>query len=237
MTTAPCGSASCPVPPPDPTVITAMRAATWPAGTVCRRGHAVAHPDATELVPGVGSTRFAPLPGVAHVYLALQPVPALLESALHDAVPGHGRIWAAQLPRWMESAVQLTTDVQLIDLRDDQLVRLGLQRSQLVSTSAAHYPCTRRWAAALHGREVDGQPTTGMVWSSRQVELQANALANRPALRSMLVTGPTDVAVIWLPERARSPLLPHPGGLGPLAEGPGLAFATDLAATLGIPIH
>ena len=84
--------------------------------------------------------------------------------------------------------------MRLIDLRDPRLDRLGIPRSSLPATSAAHYPCTRRWAQALHDRRVGGQPTHGLTWHSRQAELHARAMADRPALRELLDTHPAEVA-------------------------------------------
>jgi hypothetical protein len=236
VTGPPCNTAGCPVANPDGDLLRRIRSTVIEHGTVLRRGHQQRFRDATQMVPGVGDTRFAPLPDTHHVYLAQTSVAALLESALHDLVPGHGRIRAAQLTLWAESAVALARQVRLIDLRDAELHRLGLQRDQLVSTSAAHYPCTRRFAAALRGRPVGGHPTDGVVWSSRQVELQAAALQTRPAVRELMTTAPADVLVLWQPPNAATPLDPVPDGIGPLDRGPGLHFVIDLAATLGIPI-
>jgi hypothetical protein len=52
-----------------------------PAGTVLHRGARQVHPHTTALVPGVGNTRFAPLEGVAHTYVATTAFAALLEAA------------------------------------------------------------------------------------------------------------------------------------------------------------
>ena len=205
-------------------------------GTRLRRGHKNAHPDPTALVPGLGDTRFAPLPDTHHVYVASYSVAALLESAFHDAAPPKPRIRAAQLTQWMESAVQLTRDVRLIDLRDDQLAALGIERNQLVATDAAHYLCTRRWAERLRGRAIGGHRTTGLIWNSRQAELHARAIADRPAVQELMTVAPSEVAVIWQDATEPSPLAPAGGGRGRLDHGPGLDFAVDLGAALGITI-
>lgn len=88
--TPPCGRDDCPVPATRPA---GLRAVVLPAGTHLRRGHQRSHPDPTELVPGRGDIRFAPLVDdvgdpVSHVYLAHTTFAALLESVLHDAAPG-----------------------------------------------------------------------------------------------------------------------------------------------------
>jgi hypothetical protein len=68
-----------------------------------------------------------------------------------------------------------------------------------MATSAAHYRCTRTWAQALHRRRVGGYTTHGLTWHSRQTELHARAMANRPALRELLDTQPAEVSVVWSP--------------------------------------
>lgn len=206
------------------------------AGVVLRRGHQGAHPDPTVLVPELGDTRFAPIAGVAHTYLATTTFAALLESALHEATPPEPRIYGAQVRRWAESAVALSEPVRLVDLRDPELDRLGLTREQLVATEPSHYPCTRVWAHALHGRAVGGRRTQGVIWNSRQRELHALAMSERPALQDLITEVPAEVLVIWSPPASDRPLVAADGGLGNLAAGPGWDYLMDLAALLGITI-
>lgn len=240
MTDRPCGQHDCPVPAAPPA--RGLRTVVWPAGTRLRRGHRPEHGPADRLVPGRGDSRFAPLASdgadgpSAHTYVATTALAALLESALHRAAGTRPRVHVATLTRWVESAVVLRQDVRLVDLRDDQLQRLGLPREALVSTAAVHHRCTRAWARGLHGRAVGGRPTHGLVWHSRQLELQVRALDARPALRDVLADHPAEVAVLWSPPAAPDVLAPGDGGLGPLGQGPGLAYVADLAAWLGIPL-
>lgn len=230
----PCGLTACPVPAPVDALTRRLRTTVLRSGSRLRRGRRVAHPDATAFVPGLGDTRFAPLPDVAHVYLATTTFAALLESAFHDAAPPAPRIPEAVLRLWAEDAVELTADIRVIDLRDAELARLGLEPGQLVTTSAAHYPCTRRWAAALHGRRIGGQQTHGLIWHSRQTELHARALFARPALRELVDEHPADVAVVWSPPASRRLLATSGAGLGPLATGGGRHYVDDLVALLSI---
>lgn len=207
------------------------------AGTLLRRGHRTSHPDPTQLVPGVGQTRFAPYPDVAHVYVAQTAFAALLESALHDTAGPGPQLPMVVLDRWAEAEVELAADVRLIDLRDRELDRLGLAREQLVSTAAGHYPCTRAWAEPLQGRRIGGHVTHGLIWNSRQAELHVASVADRPALADLVDHHPTDVAVLWSPPAGPHLLRPGQGGLGPLAAGPGHGYVRDLANLLGIPIE
>lgn len=186
------------------------------------------------LVPAKGDTRFAPIDEVAHVYLARTTFAALLESAFHDAAPPAPRLPEAVIAPWSEADVVLTADVRLIDLRDPALAELGLDRSQLTATTAAHYPCTRAWAQRLHGRHVGGQPTHGLVWHSRQLELHTRAAAQRPALTELLDQHPAEVAVVWFPPASAELLAPGTGGLGRLDTAAGRAYVDDAIALLQI---
>ncbi len=229
-----CGSDHCPVPQPDSVTLRRLRTHALPAGTLLRRDHKSAHLDPSALVPGVGSTRFAPLADTRHVYVAATTFAALLESAFHDAAPPAPRIPVALLAQWAEAEVALRRDVRLIDLRDFELDRLGIDRAALVATSAAHYPCTRVWARILHERRVGGRDTHGLIWHSRQTELRARALNDRPALRELIDTHPAAVAVLWAPPAPAKLLRATGQGLGRLDHGVGDRYVTDLVALLGI---
>ena len=229
---APCGG-PCPVPERAPRHV---RTAVWPVDTVVRRGHSVAHPDATQVVPGLGDTRFAPLDEVAHTYLATTRIGALLESVLHDAAPPAPRIQMPTVRAHMESAVRLTAEVRLVDLRDPELDRHGIARDQLVSTPPMHYRCTRQFASQLHGRAVGGQQTHGLLWHSRQAELHAAAAAGqgRPAYADVVGEHPTEVAVLWSPPAPGGLLAAAPGGLGPLDRDDGWDYLLSAMDLLGI---
>jgi hypothetical protein len=231
---AACGRDDCSVPQPAGAVLRRLRTYALPSETLLRRGHQFAHPDPATLVPGIGNTRFAPLEGTRHVYVAATTFAAMLESAFHDAAPPAPRIPLAVLAQWAEAEVALRRGVRLIDLRDPELDRLGIDRSALVATAAAHYPCTRVWARALHGRRVGGHDTHGLVWHSRQAELHARAMQNRPALRELIDTHPAEVAVLWAPPAPDELLRATGQGLGRLDQGEGDRYVTDLVALLGI---
>lgn len=229
--------AACPVPTPDPALLRRLRTRVLRAGTVLRRGVRTTHPDASRLVPGLGATRFAPVDGVAHAYVATTSLAALLESAFHEAAPPTPVIYSTQLYGWIECAVELTTDVRLFDLDDVELHRLGIDRADLVATDPLHYPCTRTWAASLAGRQVGRYETHGLVWRSRQTELHSNALAHRPALAELVDEHPAHVAVLWSPPVVATVLANRPGGLGPLEGATAQEYVDDLVALLGIVVE
>lgn len=226
----------CPVPDPDPAVLRRVRTHTLDAGVELFRGHRRTYP-ADALVPGVGDSRFAPLAEVAHAYVSRRVTPALLESAFRDATPPRPRIYPHRLAAWSLSRVRLMAPVRLADLRDPQLQRLRMERSQLVTSLPAHYACTREWAAALHGRHVGGQPTHGLLWHSRQAELHAAADHN-PLTADLLGPGETtEVAVVYAPPAP--PRLMEDAGQGPgsLAEGEGERFVLAVGNLIGAAIY
>lgn len=70
----------------------------------------------------------------------------------------------------LEHHIEVPADAALGDLRDLKLSRLKLERSQLISRPAEHYPCTRRLAIAALAQKHD-PPLQGLIWHSRQAEL------------------------------------------------------------------
>lgn len=228
----------CPVPDPSQVDLRRLTSTVLPSGTPLRRGHRSRH-DPADPVPATDGlpdarrmTRFAPVPGAAHAYVARREIAALLESTLHDVVAGYPRIRWPQLVGWSLSHVTLRRDVRLIDLRDEALAALGLERRQLVATDPGHYPCTRVWAERLHGRHVGGQPTAGLLWHSRQAEIHADQ-GIRPILADVLVGEQAEVAVLW--PAGPGPWLTVVGGPWPLDTGRGLELVRDVANLLGAP--
>lgn len=239
MTAAGCADpGGCPVPDPSDVDLRRLTSTVLPAGTPLRRGHKARYA-ADEPVPAIdvlpaatGMTRFAPVAGAPHAYAARREIAALLESALHDVVPGLPRIRWPQLAHWAISHVTLRSDVRLIDLRDPALEQLGLHRTHLVATDPGHYPCTRTWAEQLHGRHVGGRPTHGLLWHSRQAEVHADQ-GVRPLFADVLTGEQAEVAILW-PAR-RDTLLERTAGPWPLGSGRGLELVRDVANLLGAP--
>ena len=106
--------------------------------------------------------------------------------------------------------------------------KLGLQRQSAVTSSAAHYPCTRRVAQLAHRAASHAGPFEGIVWHSRQAELAG--------------VEPVEVAVLFcdrVPEGRGSgwTLVEAPDSSGALLEGAGLERAEELASRLGITLE
>jgi hypothetical protein len=200
-----------------------------PAGTRWWRG--TTHP-AAELVPGAGNTRFDPLPDTQHAYFGATKAVALLESALHAAIGPSPTIYLANLHRWTVHEVELTHELRLADLRDTQLLRLGLTREQLVNTTVLHYPCTRLWAEKIQTRRTQRDQFMGVIWHSRQADLHADANPDG-LLADVLRHTPAEVAVMWHPQGPPKPFRPTGTRLALIENGRPTRLVEELAALIG----
>ena len=181
--------------------------------------------------PGIGDTRFAPIDDPAtgnrlpNMYLGETPTTVLLETVFHDVhEDGSNVIYEQHLAEKLLAHVQVPVDATLGDLRDPQLEELDLQRSEVVSSSAEHYPCTRRLAIAALEQSHD-PPLQGLIWHSRQAEL-----AGRP---------PEEVIVLFgerYPSKRGSWQRIGPGSQN-LFEGPGRLLVDRIAVDLGAVVE
>lgn len=181
--------------------------------------------------PGVGNTRFAPFPDpvsdamVPTMYLADSLAAALLETVFHnvDVASGAGVVAHRDLHARLHAKVVPPRALRLVDLRDDELSRLDIDRSQLVTSSAEHYPCTRAVAQILHGLSTR---VDGLLWHSRQADQQG--------------FGQAETAVVFCDRvptaRTSWELLSAHDALGALVEGSGLAEVNSVAVELGITL-
>jgi hypothetical protein len=135
--------------------------------------------------PGKGDSRFAPLPDgtgsfVPTLYGAMTRTTALLESVFHDVhTTGRRQVSRAiDLAGWGLAELSRREPLHLVDFSEQGLVHLGLvrpngnaARERLVSTMAAHYPCTRQWSQRIHARGHVGRTLPhGIGWHSRIAE-------------------------------------------------------------------
>lgn len=235
MTWPPCGSGRCPIAEPTPNLLRKTRTAVLdiPDGWWRGRAH-TDRPDA--LVPGVGDTRFAPLPETRHAYIGRSRTVALLESVLHHTSGPAPTIYRATLADWVVAEVTLTEPVRLFDLRDPELARLAIPRVALTDTTARHYPCTRVWASRLQHRAPGGHPVAGIIWHSRQADLHARA-NQAGLLADLLQHRPADVAVLWHPAGPPAPLSATGQTVALLdATGGPTRLLSELSALIGAPI-
>jgi RES domain len=208
----------------------------WGKGRVVCRGYQLKW-GYDSFNPGFGDTRFAPFQSVdgqqvPTLYLGENETAVLLESVFHDIHHsiGGGQIYEAIVRTWGVSYVELPADLTLVDLRNTALIEHGLSREELVSTTAEHYPCTRRWAAWFHQLGADG-----LVWHSRQSELHsARAGSGTTPAESLL-----EVCVLF---GDRVPSIPGSfplvgSGVRNLIEGQGRVLLDQLAEQLGARIE
>lgn len=234
MTWPPCGQADCPVAEPAPGLLRHLRMVTLDPGGQWWRGSR--HPAASLAPDRTGNTRFAPLEGARHGYFGATRTVALLESALHEASGPEPTIFVAKLASYAIRGVTLTSTLRLADLRDPELERLGVHRPALVDTTPQHYPCTRMWAARLHGRHAGPHRLQGILWHSRQADLHRRAQSGG-LLADVLVHTPAEVGVVWHPPGPAKPFAAV-GDPEPLVvDGAPSRLATELSAAIGVPIE
>jgi hypothetical protein len=183
--------------------------------------------------PGFGDARFSPIDDpttdnrLPSMYLAATPTAALLETVFHDVHQDSGRtIYERHLREHLLAHVRVPATATLGDLRDDELQRLGLQRGEIVSSPAEHYPCTRRLAIAALRQPHGKRTLQGLIWHSRQTELAGDP--------------PTEVVVLFgqprYSSRRGSWRRVGPGSQN-LYEGPGRLLVDDIAETLDAVIE
>lgn len=218
--------ATCPVPTPGVGVdARRVRLSTVDAGTTFYRVYELKYGyDAFN--PGLGDTRFAPFGAagtpVPTLYGGADEETVLLETVFHDVhhAVGSRVIRERDLLNRGLAFLSSETALRLVDLRDEALTDLGLDRHQVVSTTAAHYPCTREWAVWCHARRPGGRPPAGIVWNSRQAELRGGP--------------PREVFVLFgdrVPTAPGTFPLVYPG-VRNLTEGPGRLLVDRLAVEL-----
>lgn len=179
--------------------------------------------------PGFGDARFSPFDDpdgtrVTFMYLSESPLGALLETIFHDIDQTEPRlVYANTLRAMLLAHLETPIPLRLADFRDQALSRRNLRREQVVACSAEHYPCTRLLAQHVY-QQTEPEPVHGIVWHSRQAELQRS----EPVL-----------ALIVFAERlatARGSWSRIGPGSENLWEGPGRLRVSNLALKLGATI-
>jgi len=149
---------------------------------------------------GRGDARFSPLAGatagtwVPTLYAAASLDAALMETVLHDVpYPSQGHIHdldrtlAAGL---VASAIDIARPLQVADLTQLGLQRMGLRVSQLFETNACDYPRTRAWAGWLRQALPQAQ---GLLWmSARHAEVPALVLFGDRVPRTTVRAAPDE---------------------------------------------
>lgn len=197
MTAAACRAPDrCPVPDVAAVDPQTARLAVLEPGRVLSRVYDTAHDPTTFNPSQDGDGRFSPLSGRAHAYLGDTYTVALLETVFHNVHPHRRRVVyeATDLAGRGLTRVSIERRLPLVDLRDTALQQLGIDRSQLVATTAAHYPCTRQWAEHFLTPHPDGAVPLGLLWNSRVAEL---AGTESPLLGDLLHSTTAEVCVLY----------------------------------------
>lgn len=152
---------------------------TWGGGLGFHRVHDLAFGGNEFNTSNRGNARFSPITDNADVliptlYAGTTLDCALMETIFHD-VPfkaGFKPFSKLKMDSKVHSVLLPTANLRLIDLSTVARHKLGVKRTQLIDTTKAHYPATRRWAQALYSQFPAAQ---GLRWTSRQDD-QAHAV-------------------------------------------------------------
>jgi hypothetical protein len=145
---------------------------SWGAGEIMHRVHDAVYPVDSFNPSPLGNARFSPIRDSAGnviptLYAATTPQGALMETVFHD-VPykrGFKRVSVGRVEGKLSSTLVFLSDFELIDLGKIGLRRLGVHPHDLIDTTKAHYPETRKWAESLYAAYPQAQ---GLIWPSRQ---------------------------------------------------------------------
>ena len=152
------------------------------------------HPDtyaADAFNPGPqGNARFSPIVDakgapIATIYGGTTFECAAMETVFHDVPfePGLKTVARRKLNKHLYSQLVPAADLQLADLSNTSLRKLGIPRVDLIESDKDIYPQTRKWAEAIHAQCPQVQ---GLCWVSRQDDtawamiLFADRLSSKP---------------------------------------------------------
>ena len=149
---------------------------------------------ATAFNPGLGQAgRFSPISDfdgnkIPTLYAGSSINSALAESVFRNIVSTSPAITRISLRDQMLTRITSTRDLNLVDLTQNGLRRLGLKRNQLLESEQENYSQTARWAEALHdfGDKIDG-----MVWISTQFDTERSMVlfGDRVMPKDLLIPG------------------------------------------------
>ena len=145
---------------------------SWGAGEIMYRVHDAAYAVDSFNPSQLGNARFSPIRDSAEnviptLYAATTPQGAMMETIFHDVPykPGFKRVSVSRLEGKLSTTLVFLSDFQLIDLGKVGLRRLGVHPHDLIDTTKAHYPETRKWTESLYAAYPQAQ---GLIWPSRQ---------------------------------------------------------------------
>ncbi len=210
------GSASGGVPPPPDALL--CNTHVLPAGTILHRIHDARFGGRT-FNPGLGHSRFAPFAvagaQVPTAYCATSLECAAFETIFHDidaSAEFKSVRWSALVPL-RYSRLRLARDIRLASLFSADLMKLGLERNQIIDTPKSTYAATQAWSPAIHAA---ANAPEGIVWVSRRYDQE----------KSLMLFG----------DRVSGSAFEHLGSVGVTTDAATLKCVVDLAARAGIVI-
>ncbi|MCY3628774.1 MAG: RES family NAD+ phosphorylase [Bacteroidota bacterium] len=128
--------------------------------------------------PGLGSpTRFSPIADVggkliSTLYAAGTLEAAIYETIFHDILAStlRKRVSLQLVLSEAHSKLEVKRSIKLASLREPDLMKWRIQRSDLITTSPKFYASTAKWAEAIHRQFIDIE---GLVWTSNQCDPEA----------------------------------------------------------------
>ena len=175
---------------------------SWGNGREVHRIHDAVYPANSFNPSPKGNARFSPILDtsggtIPTLYVGTTEDCALMETIFHD-IPfkaGFKPLSLSKMIGKVHTRLVLNSDLLLVDLSTIALRKLGVKRMQLIDTTKAHYPRTRKWAEALYAQFPAAQ---GLRWTSRQDD-QANAIllfGTRVGSSHLVIDGPSTPALI-----------------------------------------
>lgn len=143
-----------------------------PAGTTVHRIHDQRF-SATSFNPGYGSSRFAPFTiggsVVPTAYAATSIEAAIFETIFHDIDPSAPikSVRSSLIKTLHYSILEVGRTLRLAALFSADLMKLGIERNQLIDTARATYDQTQAWTPIIHET---AQVPEGMIWVSRRYD-------------------------------------------------------------------
>lgn len=148
-----------------------------PSGNALDRVHPAIYPGDQFNPSPSGDARFSPLIEggmvVPTLYAGESLDCALMETLFHDVpyTDGPKRVRVKKINPLAHSSLRTLQEIEFADLSNIALRKLGLQRKDLIDTTAARYARSREWALAIRRERPDVQ---GLAWISRQHDKQAS---------------------------------------------------------------
>ena len=160
-----------------PTPAAALAAANYfslRCGTIIHRIHLTTY-GATSFNPCAGqATRFAPIHNVngacvPSVYAGSSLDAAIYETIFHD-VPAKATVKTVPKQNVVirsHAELQVVRQLNLVQLRNPDLLQWHIRRKQLIGSSAKRYAQTAPWAEAIHHQFPKAE---GLIWTSNQCD-------------------------------------------------------------------